>query len=83
MALRLARSGARATAMMRFIFFPSMSRRAILGTLPACARSLALCLPEPETCYLPRRTTINGSRNRGSAGRAPLLEGGLAEHRLL
>jgi hypothetical protein len=31
----------------------------------------------------PRRTTINGSRNRGSAGRAPLLEGGLAEHRLL
>ena len=32
---------ARATAMMRFIFLPSMSRRAILGTLPARARSLS------------------------------------------
>jgi hypothetical protein len=60
------------------------NQRAIPGTLPASARSVSPHPPEPEsTCYLPRRTTINGSRNQRSAGRAPLLEGGLAEHRLL
>ena len=59
-------SPARATAMKGLLFVPSC-RRAILGTLPACVRSLNPARPpEPEsTCYLPRRGICNRSWIRG------------------
>ena len=80
---------ARATAMTRFIFFSSTSRRAIPGTLPACARSNAFPGP-PSRLSLSRHATCHGGRLStdfgiaGSAGCAPLRNnGGLTENRLL
>ena len=75
--------------MTRFIFFSSTSRRAILGTPPACARSNAfpdppsrLSLSQHATCHGGRLSTDFGIA--GSAGCAPLRNnGGLAENRLL
>ena len=72
---------ARATAMTRFIFFPSTSRRAILGTPPACARSNAFPGP-PSRLSLSRHATCHGGRRStdfgiaGSAGCAPLRNNG-------
>ena len=58
------------------VFFPSMSRRAILGTLPACARPLSPARPS-----LSRHATCHGGVSvtslgyAGSAGRCPTPRG--------